>query len=185
MFGPPPRFKLTNDLDKPKSIKEMPKYICKQIGGFFSRYAYIFKLVWETNPLILFAMALFSAFPSCLGSSLDALWDCKFLKNWCLYQDVPWGIRLEGKATEGLSHGGRREALAGRRGCWRRWISTGWKAKIELIPWGSSKIPISGSIKHRLEDLGVLAWMFSTVSFSLTCQDPGKGEKGLEAVRTG
>ncbi|MBO5374226.1 MAG: ABC transporter ATP-binding protein [Clostridia bacterium] len=75
MFGPPPRFKLTNDTDKPKSIKKMPKYICKQIGGFFSRYAYIFKLVWETNPLILFAMAfssLFNGITPVLGAFISA-----------------------------------------------------------------------------------------------------------------
>lgn len=38
--------------------------------------------------------------------------------------------------------------------------------------------------KHP-EDLGVLALMITTVPFSLTCQDPGKGEEGLEVVRTG
>lgn len=60
MFGPPPFKKGIQQ--KPKALKEMPKYICKQIGGFFARYAYIFKLVWETSPLILFAMAFSSLF---------------------------------------------------------------------------------------------------------------------------
>ncbi len=62
MFGPPPHFKNVSNPDKPKSIKDYPKYIGKQISGFFSRYAYIIKLVWETNPLILFAMAFSSIF---------------------------------------------------------------------------------------------------------------------------
>lgn len=63
MFGaPPPLKKFNNAPKKPKSIKEVPKYIGKSIGGFFARYAYIFKLVWETSPLILFAMAFSSIF---------------------------------------------------------------------------------------------------------------------------
>ena len=46
MFGAPPPFKrFDNGLKKPKSIKEVPSYLGKLIGGFFSRYAYIFKLV--------------------------------------------------------------------------------------------------------------------------------------------
>ena len=63
MFGAPPPFKkFDNGIKKPKSIKEVPSYLGKLIGGFFSRYAYIFKLVWETSPLILFAMAFSSIF---------------------------------------------------------------------------------------------------------------------------
>ncbi len=63
MFGaPPPLKKFNNAPQKPKSLKEVPKYLGKVIGGFFSRYAYIFKLVWETSPLILFAMAFSSIF---------------------------------------------------------------------------------------------------------------------------
>ena len=63
MFGGPPPFKkFDNGIKKPKSIKEVPSYLGKLIGGFFSRYAYIFKLVWETSPLILFAMAFSSIF---------------------------------------------------------------------------------------------------------------------------
>lgn len=61
MFGPP-NFRKPSKLEKPHSLKEYPKYISKQIIGFFSRYAYIFRLVWETNPLILFAMAFSSIF---------------------------------------------------------------------------------------------------------------------------
>ena len=59
---PPPLKKTNSAPPKPKSIKEVPRYLKSLIGGFFSRYAYIFKLVWETSPLILFAMAFSSLF---------------------------------------------------------------------------------------------------------------------------
>lgn len=76
MFGGPPPFKkFDNGLKKPKSIKEVPSYLGKLIGGFFSRYAYIFKLVWETSPLILFAMAfssLFNGVTPVLGAFVSA-----------------------------------------------------------------------------------------------------------------
>lgn len=62
MYGPPPIKKFNNAPKKPTSIKEVPKFLAKLIGGFFARYAYIFKLVWETSPLILFAMAFSSIF---------------------------------------------------------------------------------------------------------------------------
>ena len=50
-------------LPKPKNIKGVPKYIWlaikkafKTVRGFFSRLFYIFGLVWETRPWILFVM---------------------------------------------------------------------------------------------------------------------------------
>lgn len=55
MFGPPPRMN-EDGIPKPKSLKEVPKYIGRVIKSFFSRYLYIFKLVWETNPWILLGM---------------------------------------------------------------------------------------------------------------------------------
>ena len=57
-FGPPP-FKEEPPRGRPKTLKEMPKYLCKSIGSFFSRLFYIIKLVWQTNPLILFLMTFF------------------------------------------------------------------------------------------------------------------------------
>ncbi len=76
MFGgPPPIKKFNNDLEKPKSLKDYPRYWVKLIKGFFSRYAYIFKLVWETSPLILFAMAfsaLFNGITPVLGAFISA-----------------------------------------------------------------------------------------------------------------
>ena len=58
MYGPPLRNNLKDNIEKPKSLKEVPKYLKTLIGSFFSRYYFIFKLVWETNPLYLFSMAL-------------------------------------------------------------------------------------------------------------------------------
>ena len=63
MMGPP--MSAVNDknkLPKPKSIKEVPSYIKKTVGGFFSRLFYIFKLVWETRPWILFVMMFMAIF---------------------------------------------------------------------------------------------------------------------------
>ena len=52
-FRPPPppgneRFKP----QKPKSIKDFPLYIKRTVGGTLYRLFYIFKLVWETQPLL-------------------------------------------------------------------------------------------------------------------------------------
>ena len=63
---PPPPFMMGN-MDKykepkPKSIKEVPAYLSKLIKGFFSRLFYIYKLVWETRPWILFLMTFMSVF---------------------------------------------------------------------------------------------------------------------------
>lgn len=60
-FGPPMPHHRHNGgrIDKPKSIKEIPSYIAKQVKGFLSRLFYIISLVWETAPAILILMALF------------------------------------------------------------------------------------------------------------------------------
>ena len=65
----------------PKSIKEVPSYLKTLLSGFFGRLFYIFRLVWNTAPWILFAMSaiailqgilpIFSAYIS--GSILNAL----------------------------------------------------------------------------------------------------------------
>ncbi len=57
LYGPPPSEK--NDRLKtppPKSIREVPSYLKKTIGGTLSRLFYIFKLVWEAQPLLLIFM---------------------------------------------------------------------------------------------------------------------------------
>lgn len=43
---------------RPKSIKEVPKYLIRRIKGFTSRLGYIIGLVWEASPKILIAMCL-------------------------------------------------------------------------------------------------------------------------------
>ena len=53
----PPRPIVYETEAKPKSLKEVPSYVGRLVKGFFSRYAYIFKLVWESSPLTLFAMS--------------------------------------------------------------------------------------------------------------------------------
>lgn len=47
---------------KPKSLKEVPGYLKKVVGGFLYRLFYIFKLVWETRPWILITMVFISIF---------------------------------------------------------------------------------------------------------------------------
>jgi len=56
----PPRPIEYESIPKPKSLKQVPGYVGKIVKGFFSRYAYIFKLVWEASPLTLFAMSISS-----------------------------------------------------------------------------------------------------------------------------
>ncbi len=58
-FGPPPGDAKKHSLvPKPKSIKEVPKYLKDLIGGFFKRLLYIIGLVWGTSPFLFIAMVL-------------------------------------------------------------------------------------------------------------------------------
>ena len=43
---------------RPKSLKEVPSYLKKLLGGFFKRLFYIFALVWKTGPWILISMSI-------------------------------------------------------------------------------------------------------------------------------
>ncbi len=52
--------------ERPKSVREVPAYIKKLTGGFFSRLFYIYSLVWETRPWMLFAMLFMSVFNGCM-----------------------------------------------------------------------------------------------------------------------
>ncbi len=56
-FGPP-RYRPTDGLEKPKSLKDFPKYLAKRVKGFTTRLFYIISLVWQTAPAILILMAL-------------------------------------------------------------------------------------------------------------------------------
>ncbi|MBE6608480.1 MAG: ABC transporter ATP-binding protein [Ruminococcaceae bacterium] len=60
---------------KPKTLKEVPSYLKKIIGGFFSRLFYIVKLVWEARPSLLFLMvfmAIFDGIMPVVGSLISA-----------------------------------------------------------------------------------------------------------------
>ncbi len=61
--GPPPgsRFEYTK-VPPPTGIGDLPRYLRELLGGFFSRLAYIIKLVWKTGPWILFCMMFFALF---------------------------------------------------------------------------------------------------------------------------
>lgn len=61
MMGPPPGAFNKKYMEKPpKSIKELPGFLLRLVKGFFSRLFYIFRLVWDTAPWILFVMLLIS-----------------------------------------------------------------------------------------------------------------------------
>ena len=60
-MGPPPG-EASDKLrePKPQSLREVPGYLSRLITKFFSRLFYIFSLVWETRPWILFALLFFA-----------------------------------------------------------------------------------------------------------------------------
>ncbi len=60
-FGPP-RFNDDLKEPKPKSIREVPRFLRNITVSFFSRLFYIFGLVWETGPWILFVMLFMAVF---------------------------------------------------------------------------------------------------------------------------
>ena len=75
MYGPPPRPHENQGEPKPKGIKEVPRYVKNVVKGFFSRYLYIFSLVWETSPLIMFTMsfsAIFNGLFPVIGAYITA-----------------------------------------------------------------------------------------------------------------
>lgn len=47
---------------KPTSVRDIPGYLKRLIGGFLYRLVYIYRLVWETKPWILFIMLFMSIF---------------------------------------------------------------------------------------------------------------------------
>ena len=58
---PPWKSRVNDGIERPKKLSEYPSYMCKRIGGFFSRLFYIVSLVWEAAPMLLIAMILFCA----------------------------------------------------------------------------------------------------------------------------
>ncbi len=72
--GPPgARFEYAK-VPPPENLKDLPRYLRELLGGFFSRLAYIIKLVWKTGPWILFCMmfmALFQGVMPVIGSKIS------------------------------------------------------------------------------------------------------------------
>lgn len=59
---------------KPKSLGDLPRYLKELLGGFFSRLFYIFGLVWKSGPAFLFLMcfvALFEGVMPLVGALLS------------------------------------------------------------------------------------------------------------------
>lgn len=58
---PPGQFQY-DKVAPPKSLSDLPRYLKELLGGFFTRMAYIVRIVWKTGPWILFAMLFVSLF---------------------------------------------------------------------------------------------------------------------------
>ena len=58
----PPLRQEAEKIKKPKNLKEIPSYLKTLLGGFFFRLFYIYGLVWETRPWMLFVMLFMSVF---------------------------------------------------------------------------------------------------------------------------
>ncbi len=73
--GPPPGSRFQYDkIPPPKGIRDVPRYLRELLGGFFTRLAYIIKLVWKTGPWILVAMtfiAIFQGVMPVVGSKIS------------------------------------------------------------------------------------------------------------------
>lgn len=62
-------------LERPKNLKDFPRFLKELFGGFFYRLGYIFIIVWKASPLILFTMvfiALFDGVMPVIGSLISA-----------------------------------------------------------------------------------------------------------------
>lgn len=58
----------------PKNLKDVPRYLKELLGGFFSRFFYIVKLVWKTGWWVLFALcfvAIFNGISPIIGALLS------------------------------------------------------------------------------------------------------------------
>ncbi len=75
-MGPPPgEFNERLKEPLPKSIKEVPGYLKRMLGGFFSRLFYIIRLVWEAKKsllLLMIFMAVFNGFSPVLSAYISA-----------------------------------------------------------------------------------------------------------------
>lgn len=73
----PPRNRVNDQyrVPRPKSLREVPGYVWMVIKNFFTRLFYIYRLVWEARPSILFMMVFMSVFNGVmpvLGALLSA-----------------------------------------------------------------------------------------------------------------
>ncbi len=57
---PPLTPNMKSRIQKPKSLRDTPRYVFEILRDFFTHLFYIVRLVWETNPWILAAMMLFA-----------------------------------------------------------------------------------------------------------------------------
>ena len=61
-MGPQERAREKLKEPKPESIKEVPGYLWRVVSKFFHRLLYIFGIVWDTRPWILFFMVFMAVF---------------------------------------------------------------------------------------------------------------------------
>lgn len=59
-YGSPPPKKPDSLYEKPKRLRDCPRYVAQVVGGFFSRFFYVVRLLLETSPGLFVLMALCS-----------------------------------------------------------------------------------------------------------------------------
>ncbi len=96
MPGPPPgsRFQYAK-VPPPKNLADLPRYLRELLGGFFTRLAYIIKLVWKTGPWILFAMmfiAIFQGIMPVVGSKISQHVLNALQSNYGQFSDGLWAF---------------------------------------------------------------------------------------------
>ena len=72
--GGPPQAYAHKRVPPPRGVGDLPRYLRELLGGFFSRFAYIVKLVWRTGHWILFLlsfMALFRGVSPVIGALIS------------------------------------------------------------------------------------------------------------------
>ena len=73
-FGMPPMRETKKLVERPKGIRDLPRFLREWIGGFFGRLGYIFRLVWDTGHWILLLMlsiAIFTGVMPVVGALLS------------------------------------------------------------------------------------------------------------------
>ena len=60
--GGPPQPYAHKRVPPPRGVGDLPRYLRELLGGFFSRFAYIVKLVWRTGHWILFLLSFIALF---------------------------------------------------------------------------------------------------------------------------